>query len=56
MKRIVTTLALLSFILPAQAIDWPQWRGPNRDGVSPAQGLLEKWPEDGPKLAWKPAA
>jgi len=53
MKRIVTTLALLSFILPAQAIDWPQWRGPNRDGVSPAQGLLEKWPEDGPKLAWK---
>jgi outer membrane protein assembly factor BamB len=26
--------------------DWPQWRGPNRDGVSPAKGLLPRWPDD----------
>ncbi|MCB1235378.1 MAG: PQQ-like beta-propeller repeat protein [Verrucomicrobiae bacterium] len=33
--------------------DWPQWRGPNRDGISEEKGLLQEWPEGGPKLAWK---
>jgi outer membrane protein assembly factor BamB len=37
----------------ASAADWPQWRGPDRDGVSKETGLLEKWPEGGPPLAWK---
>jgi outer membrane protein assembly factor BamB len=32
--------------------DWPQWRGPNRDGVSPEKGLLKTWPAPGPKLLW----
>ena len=32
--------------------DWPQWRGPNRDGKSPAAGLIGQWPSDGPKLLW----
>ncbi len=41
------------FIASARADDWPQWRGPNRDGVSKETGLLTKWPEGGPKLAWK---
>jgi outer membrane protein assembly factor BamB len=36
-----------------QAADWPQWRGPNRDGKSAETGLLKQWPADGPKLAWK---
>ena len=33
--------------------DWPQWRGPNRDGISAETGLLETWPSGGPPLAWK---
>jgi len=33
--------------------DWPQWRGPNRDGISPDTGLLTAWPKDGPKLLWE---
>lgn len=33
--------------------DWPQWRGPNRDGVSTEKGLLEKWPDKGPKELWR---
>ncbi len=33
--------------------DWPQWRGPSRDGRSADTGLLQEWPADGPKLAWK---
>ena len=36
----------------AEAADWPQWRGPNRDGKSSETGLLKKWPEGGPKLLW----
>lgn len=29
--------------------DWPQWRGPNRDGVSAETGLLQAWPDGGPR-------
>lgn len=32
---------------------WPQWRGPNRDGISKETGLLKAWPEGGPPLVWK---
>src|SRR5574340_339127 len=32
---------------------WPQWRGPRRDGISAEKGLLQGWPEDGPRLVWK---
>jgi outer membrane protein assembly factor BamB len=40
-----------------QASDgWPQWRGPNRDGVAPASPkLLDSWPKGGPKQLWKSA-
>jgi hypothetical protein len=37
----------------ARADDWPQWRGPERTGVSKETGLLKEWPKDGPKLLWK---
>ncbi|MCI0641507.1 MAG: PQQ-like beta-propeller repeat protein [Gemmataceae bacterium] len=37
----------------AAASDWPQWRGPNRDGVSGETGLLTTWPEDGPRKLWE---
>jgi outer membrane protein assembly factor BamB len=33
--------------------DWPQWRGPRRDGISAETGLLPTWPTGGPKLLWK---
>jgi outer membrane protein assembly factor BamB len=33
--------------------DWPQWRGPRRDGISDEKGLLQSWPDGGPKLVWK---
>ncbi len=32
--------------------DWPQWRGPNRDGKSTDKNLLKEWPEKGPSLVW----
>ena len=37
----------------ANAGEWPQHRGPNRDNVSMEKGLLDKWPAAGPKPAWK---
>ena len=37
----------------ASGDDWPQWRGPNRDGISTETGLLKEWPEGGPKLIWQ---
>jgi outer membrane protein assembly factor BamB len=53
----LAALLLLALPLTAQdparkAYDWPQWRGPNRDGVSKETGLLPRWPDDGPKLLW----
>ncbi|MBA7614501.1 Outer membrane protein assembly factor BamB [subsurface metagenome] len=42
-----------SYNSTAGAADWPQWRGPNRDGVCTETGLLKSWPEGGPKLLWE---
>ena len=35
------------------AAEWPQWRGPHRDGVAEEKGLLQKWTAKGPALDWK---
>src|SRR2546425_7005443 len=50
--------ALLSFLLLASAvglgaIDWPEWRGPGRDGVSHETNLPTKWSPGGENVAWK---
>jgi outer membrane protein assembly factor BamB len=46
--------ALCLFLLPgAAAADWPQFRGPNRDGISPEAGALKSWPKGGPRVFWK---
>ena len=41
------------FTARAGAADWPQWQGPNRDGISADTGLLKQWPKEGPPLAWR---
>lgn len=48
-KVVLTGLATAAV---ARAVDWPQWRGPNQDGVSAEKGLLQDWPAGGPKLVW----
>src|SRR5262245_44967279 len=35
------------------AEEWPQWRGSQRDGITPATGLATTWPKDGPKVVWR---
>jgi outer membrane protein assembly factor BamB len=36
-----------------RADDWPQWFGPNRDGVWRESGIIEKFPPGGPKVRWR---
>src|SRR5436305_1585395 len=42
-------------VLPAvvRADDWPQWLGPQRDGVWREPGIVEKFPKGGPKVLWR---
>ncbi|MBP87883.1 MAG: hypothetical protein CMJ64_14365 [Planctomycetaceae bacterium] len=49
----VAFAAILSVLQATTADDWPQWRGPNRDGLSTETGLLNEWPEEGPTVVWK---
>ena len=64
MKLLLTTLAALCLCFSTAAVtttpliersdsDWPQWRGPERDGNSKETGLLKQWPAGGPKLLWQ---
>ena len=57
--KAVMCLGVIGFcfsLVAAQAPgNWPQWRGPNRDGKSTETGLLKQWPTDGPPLIWKAA-
>jgi len=45
-------VAVLSVGAAGRGADWPQWRGPSRDGRSPETGLLKVWPDGGPTQAW----
>ena len=64
MKLLLTTIAALCLCFSAGAVtttpiierydsDWPQWRGPERNGTSKETGLLKQWPAGGPKLLWQ---
>ena len=48
------TFLLLSFFLSsALADDWPQWFGPEHDGVWRETGIIDKFPDGGPKVLWR---
>src|SRR5262249_36396093 len=44
-------LGLLAFTVRAE--DWPQWRGPNRDGVWAETDILRSFPPDGLQVRWR---
>jgi outer membrane protein assembly factor BamB len=49
----VALIVALAVATPhSQSAEWPQWRGPARDGVSRETGLLRTWPAGGPPRAW----
>jgi outer membrane protein assembly factor BamB len=45
-------LWLVLFTTFGLAENWPQFRGPDRNGISKEKGLLRKWPDGGPKVLW----
>ena len=42
-------------LAPPAIADWPQWRGPERTGLSKETGLLTQWPASGPARVWSAA-
>jgi outer membrane protein assembly factor BamB len=52
--KFLPLLGLVFSSMPALSADsdWPSWRGPARDSISPDTGLLKSWPEGGPALVW----
>ena len=42
----------IALAFPADANDWPHWRGPDANGISKETGWSAKWPAEGPKRLW----
>ena len=55
MRRNVKLFVLCVLSIPsiAHADDWPQWLGPQRDGIWRETGIVEKLPVGGPKVRWR---
>ncbi len=54
MKSLVAAFGLAAFgAVSAVAGDWPEWRGPARDGASAETQLPSRWSPAGEGLAWK---
>src|SRR5262245_35045376 len=47
-RRMTLASAIWFALATLHAADWPQWRGPNRNGLSSETGLLQQWPSAGP--------
>src|SRR5205809_650412 len=52
MKLRSSLVLVCTFAVSASALDWPQWRGPQRNDLSQETGLLKQWPPEGPKQVW----
>lgn len=55
MRLVLNVLSVVLVAVLANAAiaeEWPKWRGPRADGISRETGLLESWPEEGPKKVW----
>ena len=51
--KVGITATLVCNLCSSWGDDWPQWRGPQRNGISAEKGWAFQWPDDGPKIAWK---
>lgn len=54
MRVVTRALLLLATFSPAlRADDWPQWMGPRRDNEWREQGVLDSFPDGGPRVLWR---
>ncbi|MGO8926437.1 MAG: PQQ-binding-like beta-propeller repeat protein [Limisphaerales bacterium] len=55
--KLFSAAAVLALIIlgpfTSSGDDWPCWRGPDRNGISPEKGWQTQWPAEGPKQLWK---
>jgi outer membrane protein assembly factor BamB len=49
---LITAVVILVSILNVCAQDWPQYLGPDRNGISAEKGILRSWPQGGPEVLW----
>ena len=50
---LLVVVLVFAFSSLAQAEDWPQWLGTNRDAEWREEGIIDRFPEEGPKLRWE---
>jgi len=50
--KFIPVVVLLVCIANVFAQDWPQFLGPNRNGISAQKGILRTWPQNGPEIQW----
>lgn len=46
-------VVMLLLVTQGMAADWPQWRGPGRNGTTPDIEWSHDWPGGEPRVAWK---
>jgi len=51
--RFIGGLAVVLGVAVPRADDWPQWLGPQRDGVWRETGIIEKFSASGPRVRWR---
>jgi outer membrane protein assembly factor BamB len=49
---VIAVCATIPVVGQTVTVDWPQWRGPARSGISAETGLLRQWPAGGPRRVW----
>jgi len=59
-RTLLSALALVAVLSSGaggqtSSTDWPQWRGPDRNGLSKETALSRQWPASGPPLVWSAA-
>lgn len=53
--RFAVTSCVMAVLLAGTIVraDWPEWRGPNRDGTTAESNLPSSWSPGGENLAWR---
>src|SRR5262245_24943140 len=51
---VAAVVALVTHVVAQSTVstDWPQWQGPDRNGISRETGLAKSWPSGGPPVVW----
>jgi outer membrane protein assembly factor BamB len=51
-RLLIAAMIFSSSLMAAETAQWPQWRGPDRNGISLEKGWVAEWPKEGPKKLW----